>query len=57
MRLGDRPLLEMIAILRDALLEGTDVSQKLRDLEFKVVDGKLELTERYLSTCTEAEKT
>jgi hypothetical protein len=39
MKLGKTALLEIIDIVREGLLEGKDISEKLRELDLAVVHG------------------
>jgi hypothetical protein len=50
MLLGNTALVEIVAAFQDGISTGTDVSQKIREIELEVdsVTGKLELTQAYL---------
>ena len=48
MKLGKTVLVEIIDIVRQGLVEGADISQKLRDVEFEDVCGNVELTAQYI---------
>jgi hypothetical protein len=49
MKLGPESLLEIVAIFQDAMLNGTDASQALRDLDLaENSDGTLSLSFNYL---------
>ena len=56
MKLGKDVLIEIVAIVQDGLVNSTDVSQKLRDLDLTAVDDQGDLlpeatlSEAYLST-------
>lgn len=51
MRLGKDVLLEIVAIVQDGLINGTDVSQALRDLDLaETADKNLSLSSSYLES-------
>lgn len=54
MKFGKDVLLEIVAIVQDGLVNGTDVSQKLREIDVKVEsDGTVvTLSDEYMSRKT-----
>ena len=49
MKLGKDVLLEIVALFQDAVIQGYDVSQALRDLDLAYGDDVLNLSMEYVS--------
>lgn len=49
MKLAEISLLEVVSIVRDGLINGDDISEKLRNIDLEADrDGRLTLTKPYL---------